>query len=184
MQLFSRRRSGTVVRLHRQPMGVGRVVRVALGMLALASFAVLAGACGLENDANTAAEAPLGALKATDVVLETNLQSVETPTDGMGSSVVQTAGPSTGPTVISLSSGTGRPTVLAGFNPDSSDCLGVVEITSPGVAVLGETQAATYDFWVTGTTSAACDAASFAAMTSVPAGWPSGDPTSSGFPLP
>jgi hypothetical protein len=86
--------------------------------------------------------------------------------------------------VISVSSGAGRPTVLAGFNPDSNDCLGVVEIASPGVAVLGESQTGTYDFWVTGTTSAACDAATYAATTSVPSGWPSGDPTSAGFPLP
>jgi hypothetical protein len=149
----------------------------------VASLGLLASACGLENDASNAAEAPLGALKATDVVVETNLQSLETPTGGIGSSVAQTAGPSTGPTVISVSSGAGRPTVLAGFNPDSNDCLGAIEITSPGIAVLGESQPGTYDFWVTGTTSAACDAATFAATTSVPSGWPSGDPTSSGWPL-
>lgn len=160
---------------------VGR--HVARAVLALSGLAMLASACGVANELGSGVEAPLGALKASDSVVETNLQTAATVTDGLGSSVATTSGPSTSYRVVSVSSGSGRPTVFAGFNQLSNDCLGIIQIASPGVEVLGETQPGSYDFWVTGTTSSECDAATFAATTAVPAGWPAGDPTSSGFPL-
>jgi hypothetical protein len=149
----------------------------------LAGFAVLVSACGVESAANNAVEAPLGVLKASDSVVETNLQLAETATDGMGSSVATTTGPSTSYRVISVSSGAGRPTVLVGFNQLSNDCLGLIEVGSPGQPVLGATQAGTYYFWLTSTAPADCSAARFAATPSVPTGWPAGDPTSSGWPV-
>lgn len=160
---------------------VGR--HFARAVLALSGLAMLASACGVANELGSGVEAPLGALKASDSVVETNLQTAATVTDGLGSSVATTSGPSTSYRVVSVSSGSGRPTVFAGFNQLSNDCLGIIQIASPGVEVLGETQPGSYDFWVTGTTSSECDAATFAATTAVPAGWPAGDPTSSGFPL-
>jgi hypothetical protein len=150
--------------------------------LVLVALVVLSSACGLESAANSAVQAPLGVLKASDTVVEANLQSAATVTDGLGSSVATTSGPSTGYKVISLSSGAGRPTVFAGFNNLSDDCLGLIEIASPGVSVLGESQTGTYYFWLTGTTRPQCDAGTFAAMTTVPSGWPAGDPTAAGWP--
>jgi hypothetical protein len=159
---------------------VGRAVRAAL---ALSSLALLASACGVANDLGNTANGPLGVLKVSDTVVETNLQTAGAATDGIGSGVATTTGPSLSYHVVSVSSGAGRPTVLVGFNQLSGDCLGLVQMLPPGATVLGESQSGPYYFWSTGTTGPACDAASFAAMTTVPSGWAAGDPSSSGWPL-
>jgi hypothetical protein len=155
--------------------------------VAVCVLGLLASACSISNDVGNASNGPLGVLKVSDVVVETNLQTVASAGDGIGNGgIATTSGPSTGYHEISVSSLAGYPMVLAGFNGLSDDCLGEVVITSPGVQVLGETQPGTYDFWLTGLTgtkSATCDAGSFAATTTVPSGWPAGDPSSSGWPI-
>jgi len=156
----------------------------------LVGLGALAGACGLASDASNAATAPLVALKDSDTVVEQNLQTAETAlqsgmpgTEG-GTGIATTAGPSTGYGVVSLSDTSGQPIVLAGFNQLSNDCLGLVDISAPGATVLGQSQPGTYYFWMAGTSSADCDAASFAATSAVPKGWPSGDPSGSPWPVP
>jgi hypothetical protein len=166
--------------------GVGRSVAGRAGtLIVLLLAAVLANACGAENALQQAASAPLNVLKATDVVVETNLQTIRTEV-GTGVAAGQavggmTNGPSTGAGVISVSQSTGE-TVLAGYDEDSRDCLGMLMVKTAGVPVLGESSPGTYYFWLTSTTSAACDAPRFAASSGVPAGWPAGDPSSSGWP--
>jgi hypothetical protein len=185
--LFGRRRSKSIERPlpHQLTEGerrvsVGRVVR---GVAIVSTLALLASACSMTNDLGNPSNGPLGVLKVSDVVVETNLQSVATAADGITAGITTTSGPSLGYKEISVSSAAGHPTILAGYNNLSRDCLGMVEITTPGFPVLGETQPGTYDFWLLGTPASACDAASFSATTSVPTGWPAGDPTSSGFPI-
>jgi len=180
-RLFGRRRSGSTERpLPRLPTDgdASALRRAGRCAVIVGTLGLLVAACGLPS----AIEAPLRTLTMSDVVVETNLQSVATATDGIGSGVATTTGPSTTYHTVSVSSAAGHPTVLAGFNQLSNDCLGLVEITSPGFPVLGENQSGTFYFWVLGTTSPACDAASFAATTTAPSHWPTGDPSSSGFP--
>ncbi|MHB1509599.1 MAG: hypothetical protein ACYCST_07690 [Acidimicrobiales bacterium] len=164
--------------------------RAACSGLLLVGLGAVLGACGLSNDLSTAATGPLLALKASDTVVETNLQTAETalqsgaPADQVGTGITTTAGPSTSYNVLSVSSTAGQATVLAGFNQLSRDCLGLVDLTGPGVSVLGQTQVGTYYFWIAQSASSTCDAASFAATAAVPKGWPGGDPSSTGWPLP
>lgn len=161
-----------------------------LSGLVLAGLVLLTSACGLANDASTAATGPLLALKDSDTVVEQNLQTALTslqsgaPSGQAVTGIATTSGPSTGYGVVSISNPAGQPAVLAGFNQLSDDCLGLVYITTPGATVLGQSQAGTYYFWLTQTTSSACDAASFAATPAAPKGWPSGDPSGSTWPLP
>jgi nitrous oxide reductase len=154
----------------------------------MASVGLLSAGCGLANDAQTAITGPLLALKDSDTVVEQNLQTVQTVVQSgepaSTSSIATTSGPSTGYGEISVSQAAGQPTVIAGFNQLSDDCLGLVFITTGGAAVLGQSQPGSYYFWVTGTTSAACDAASFAATPAAPSAWGAGDPSGSGWPLP
>jgi hypothetical protein len=159
-----------------------------VGCLLVAGLALLGGGCGLSNDVSTAITGPLLALKDSDTVVETNLKTVVTtlqagePASAAGLTV--TSGPSTGYSVISVSTPTGQPTVIVGWNQLSQNCLGVVTIAAGGVPVLGESQPGTYYFWDLHVSSPSCSAASFAATPSTPTGWPSGDPSSSGWPLP
>jgi hypothetical protein len=155
-----------------------------LGLVALGGLS--AGACGISNDLYNGYSGPLAVLKNTDVVVETNLKTMETTLQmgepeaaAMGGT---TSGPSTGANVVSVSDPPSGPIVLAGYNDDSRDCLGMLVIKTPGVAVLGQAQPGTYYFWETGTTSPSCDAATFAATATIPGGWPTGDPSSSGWP--
>lgn len=105
------------------------------------------------------------------------------PVEGAGGQV--TAGPSTGVGVIS-EAGSGGVAAYVGFNKLSRDCLGIVVIPTGGTTtpVLGETSAGMYRFWVLGTTSSNCQASHYLATNAVPSGWPKGDPSASGFPLP
>jgi hypothetical protein len=163
----------------------GRLGRAAAGVVLGATLGTLGGACGVANDASSAITGPLLALKDSDAVVENNLQSVLTTIEAGESpslaGIATTSGPSTGYGLVSVSSG--PPAVLAGFNQLSDDCLGLVYIATGASPVLGASQAGTYYFWITRTSSAACDAASFAATPSVPAGWPPGDPSGTGWPL-
>lgn len=165
-----------------------RYRRGVVTLLLVCASGFLISSCGLASDAGSAVTAPLVGLKDTDTVVETNLKTLLT-TVQVGEPVSQggiatTSGPSTGAGVVSESGSSGQAVVLAGFNTASNDCLGAIEITTAGSPVLGQSQPGTYYFWVVDTTSAGCDAASFAATPSVPSGWPSGDPSASGWPLP
>ena len=167
----------------------GRLRRIG-GSVLLAATGVLTGACGLANDASSAITGPLLALKDSDTVVETNLTTVlqvlQAGEPVSHAAIATTAGPSTSYSVISVSQSPGQPVVLAGFNQLSDDCLGLVYFGSSTAAttpVLGQTSGTAY-FWLLRTSASACDAASFAATPAVPQGWPSGDPSSSGFPLP
>ncbi|MFZ0173196.1 MAG: hypothetical protein WAL04_16060 [Acidimicrobiales bacterium] len=164
----------------------GRLV----GTLLFVALGTLCSACGLENDVSSAATGPLLALKDSDTVVETNLTTVLTAVQSgepaSQGGIATTSGPSTSYGLISVSGSAGQPIVLAGFNQLSDDCLGLVYFgasTPSGTSVLGQTQGTAY-FWVLRTTASDCDAASFAATPSAPKSWPSGDPSSSGFPLP
>ena len=158
--------------------------------LLLATLCAVTAACGVSNALSTAATGPLLALKASDTVVETNLQTAVTalqsgaPANQAGTGITTTAGPSTSYNVLSVSSTAGQVTVLAGYNQLSRDCLGLVDVTGPGTTVLGQTQVGTYYFWIARSASSTCDAASFAATPAVPKGWPSGDPSPTGWPLP
>lgn len=152
-----------------------RLTRAALACATLAGFGAIVTACGLSQDVGSAVTAPLAVLPATDVVVETNLQSASNAAAGSLGGVQVVSGPSTNYNTISEASNLGT-TVLVGFNQLSNDCLGLIRISSPSSPVLGESQIGTYDFWVTGTTPAVCDAATFAATAAVPHGWPAADP--------
>jgi hypothetical protein len=156
--------------------------------LLVAGLGMLSAGCGLASDAQTAITGPLLALKDSDTVVEQNLQTLQTVLQSgepaSASSIATTPGPSTGYGEISVSQAAGQPTVIAGWNQLSDDCLGMVIITTGGAAVLGQSQPGTYYFWVIHTTSPACDAGSFAATPAAPSAWGTGDPSGSGFPLP
>ena len=179
------RAKGAVMRGLRWRARFGRAGATALCLVALVA---LSSACGLANDASSAATGPLLALKDSDTVVETNLKTVvtalQTGESASQSGIATTSGPSTGYGDVSVSDATGQATVLAGFNQLSKDCLGVVYITTAASSVLGQSQPGTYYFWVVNTTSPGCDAASFAATPSAPSGWPAGDPSGTGWPLP
>ncbi len=165
--------------------GVGRrLLSSSVMALAMCGAGVSAAGCSTAHEAATAVTAPLSVLPDTDAVVETNLTTAsEGAIAGGGLGVQTTSGPSTSYNVISESSSP-QVVVLAGFNQLSDDCLGLVKISAASVPVLGESQPGSYDFWVKGTEAASCNAASFAATSSVPQGWPAGDPSSAGWPLP
>ncbi len=159
--------------------------RLLVTVLVAVGSSLLTSSCGLASDAGSAVTAPLVGLKDSDTVVETNIKTLLTALQvGSPADIATTAGPSTGYGVISESGSSGQTVVLAGFNQLSDDCLGAVDITTAGSPVLGQSQPGTYYFWVVDTTSSGCDASSFAATPSVPSGWPSGDPSGSGWPLP
>jgi hypothetical protein len=155
----------------------------------VAGSTLLSGGCSLANDATTAVTAPLTALPATDVVVETNLQTelqaaqaaAATGQAPSGGSFV--AGPSSGPSVTSVAAPQPGAEVLVAYNNVTRDCLGILYLAAaPASAVLGESGAGTYYFTAPSTPSGACTASGFAALGTAPAGWPAGDPSSAGFP--
>ncbi len=171
-------------------------------MLLVGAAATSLGGCSLPGDAVNGYYAPLSVLPDSDVAVETNLKTASTGEDvstgqttlpdGIGSGLggsgddgggLTTAGPSTGPSVISEDS-SGTAAALVGYNPLSHDCLGLLEIDSAGSTVLGQSAVGSYYFWIRNTSSAACDAASFLAVPTVPTTWPKGDPSVSGWPMP
>lgn len=137
-------------------------------------------ACGASTALGNAVLAPLSALSATDVVMETNLQTAIQ--GGLGTALTTTGPPST-PGVVSVGNATGV-AVYTAFNPADRHCLGTF-VLSPGAAyeVLGETVPGTYDFWFGPTTAVKCTAAPFTTESTVPTGWATGDP-SMGWPTP
>ena len=170
-------------------------------MLLMGGAAAGLSGCSLPGDAVNGYYAPLSVLPDSDVAVETNLKTAATggdvsagqPTlpDGIGSGLGGagddgggsiTAGPSTSASVISEDS-SGTDTALVGFNPRSHDCLGLLDIGSGGLALLGQSVPGSYYFWVKNTSSPACDAASFLAVAAVPTSWPKGDPSGSGWPM-
>jgi len=160
--------------------------RVLAAGLLLSGLALIQG-CSLSNDVGNGLQAPLNVLPESDVVVETNLSTAQTAAQAgglTGSSVATTSGPSTGYSVISVSSGPGRPAIYAGFNQLSNDCLGLMVVPAGSLPALGEGLAGTYYFWILKTTSAACDAATFARTPSLPSSWPKNDPSSGGWPKP
>ncbi|MGD0982792.1 MAG: hypothetical protein ABSA65_03125 [Acidimicrobiales bacterium] len=152
--------------------------------LALVAFATVLSSCGASTALGNAVLAPLSALSATDVVLETNLQYavtggyVEAGISGSSGNLT-TSGPPTTPRVVSVASATGV-SVYTAFNPLDRHCLGSF-VLAPGApsAVLGETAPDTYDFWFGPTTAVDCTASVFTTETQVPSGWAAGDPSTS-----
>jgi hypothetical protein len=167
----------------------GRVLAAGCLAAGVAGATLLAGGCGLVNDATTSATAPLTALPMTDVVVETNLETQLTvaraaaatgqPPSGDGF----VTGASTGPNITSAAAPEAGTVVLVAYNDVSRDCLGLMVVGGllPR-SVLGETAPGTYYFRAPATPLGACVASGFAAQAAVPAGWPAGDPSSSGFP--
>ena len=149
------------------------------GVACVALCAALS-ACGASTALGNAVLAPLSTLSATDVVLETNLQ---TAIQGGLSAGLTTTGTPSAPGVVSVGSAAGV-AVYTAFNPVDRHCLGTF-VLSPGAAyeVLGETVPGTYDFWFGPTTAVKCTAATFTTESTVPAGWAKGDP-SMGWPSP
>jgi hypothetical protein len=160
----------------------------------VAALAVVVSGCGASSALGSAVLAPLSALPETDVVMETNLQSaVQGGITGSsisgissigGSGVPEVTGPPTSVGVVSVASTTFVATYTA-FNPADRHCLGTF-VLKPGspTAVLGETAPGTYDFWFGPTTATACASSLFPTESTVPSGWASGDPSSTGWPLP
>ncbi len=170
---------------------VGRKAVLAIVGLAMAT------APGCSSSVANGLDAPIKAIPATDVVVETNIQAVEQATqatlettgsfadfntaDAGGTAV--TAGPSSGPGDISYALvGAGSGIVLAGWNHADRHCVGAVSIHRPlSTPVLGESIAGTYDFVAPAASSAQCSAGAFAASSGAPSAWPE-SPSSSGWP--
>jgi hypothetical protein len=151
----------------------------------------VAGGCSLANDAVSGVTAPVGALPASDVVVETNLKNALASFEasaqfgvgatGRGSGPVN--GPSTGPEVTSFASVGSGGAVLVAWNDADHHCLGILESpTTLAAPVIGETAAGTYYFVQTATPSSGCAASLFAATPVKPASWPAGDPSSATWP--
>lgn len=158
--------------------------------LAVAAGGVLASGCSLLSDAATSATAPLTALPATDVVVETNLETSLTVVRtgaatgaGLAGMPGFVAGASDNPSATSFARPSPAVTVLAAYNNVTRDCLGVAVLSAaPPAPVLGRTAAGSYYFVARSTPPGGCAASTFAADAAVPGGWPSGDPSSAGFP--
>jgi hypothetical protein len=166
---------------------VARVLPVARSGLVVLLLGGLAGglsACGASTSLGNAFLAPLSALSATDVVLETNLQSaVEGGIAQAGipgsSGGLTTTGPPSSPGVVSVASANGV-SLYTAFNPADRHCLGTFVLAAGApFAVLGQSAPGTYDFWFGPTTAAHCTASIFATESQVPSGWAAGDPSTS-----
>jgi len=148
------------------------------------ALATALSACGASTALGNAFLAPLSALSATDVVLETNLQSaVEGGIAQAGisgsSGGLTTPGPPSTPGVVSVARATGA-WVYTAFNPDDRHCLGTFVLAAGApFAVLGETAPGTYDFWFGPTSAVHCTASTFPTEAQVPSGWATGDPATS-----
>lgn len=166
-------------------------IRLALSCLALAALSAALAACGVSTALGNAALAPLSALPETDVVFETNLQSAveggqaQLGLSGIsgGGGVPETSGApsSTGEVSVATTPGV---SVYTAFNPVDRHCLGSLVLAAGSPTVLGESLPGTYDFWFGPTTAQGCTASVFTIEATVPSGWASGDPSSSGWPSP
>ncbi|MGA2805335.1 MAG: hypothetical protein ABSF89_13255 [Acidimicrobiales bacterium] len=160
------------------------LVRSGLAALVITALAAALSACGASTALGNAFLAPLSALSATDVVLETNLQSaVEGGIAQAGipgsSGGLTTTGPPSSPGVVSVATATGV-SVYTAFNPDDRHCLGTFVIAAGApFAVLGESAPGTYDFWFGPTSAVHCTASTFTTEAQVPSGWATGDPATS-----
>jgi hypothetical protein len=185
--------------------GGGRSFRAAglAGAIAVAGFA--SGGCSLLSDAATSATAPLSALPATDVVVETNLETQLGSGLGLGSGAglggvtgvpggqlggglpfagaPVVSGPSTGPTEISSTTIGAGSFLIVEYNNLTQDCLGILRLSgSIGAVVLGRSSPGTYYFVERSTPTGGCASSTFAGEPTVPKGWPGDDPSSAGFP--
>ena len=175
----------------RRTSALARAVRL-VPLALVAAAAVLAGGCSLGNDVMSGVTAPIGALPASDVAVETNLKTdltlVNTALDA-GSDVSSASGfgfvngPSTGASETSYASLGSNDSLFVAYNSASRDCLGIVNIVlALSAPVLGATGPGTFYFVARATPPGGCDAAVFARTPARPANWPAGDPSSSGFP--
>lgn len=155
---------------------------------------------GCTNQVANDVDAPINAIKDTDTVVETNIQSAITSastvaaTHGLFTSfspssagMAATTGPSTGPGDLSYAVAPGGGAlVLAAWNHTDQHCIGAVvvsqQLTTPILGVLSPNSQA-YDFIAPAATSSACSASAFAATPASPTGWQLA-PTTSGYPLP
>ncbi|HEV8065140.1 MAG TPA: hypothetical protein VGP46_09920 [Acidimicrobiales bacterium] len=158
-----------------------RAIRFGVVALSSAGLAWLTSACSVSGT-TSAITAPLAVLPATDVVVEQNLATVvqahgTTGVSGLGgvTGIGVVTGPSLNYDEVSEGGGTGV-TVFASYNQLDGHCLGVLELSSTGVSVLGQSAPGTYDFWQVKGGSSLCDASSFAAYAGIPKDWPAGDP--------
>ena len=160
------------------------LLRSGLAVLVITVLAAALSACGASTALGNAFLAPLSALSATDVVLETNLESaVEGGIAQAGipgsSGGLTTTGPPSTPGVVSIASATDV-SIYTAFNPADRHCLGTFVIAAGApFAVLGETRPGTYDFWFGPTSVAHCTASIFTTEAQVPSGWATGDPSTS-----
>jgi hypothetical protein len=117
---------------------------------------VAAAGCSLANDGVSGLTAPVGALPATDVAIESNLKTSLTFLDtalaaGGGMSGVAgpgfVTGPSTGPSETSFAALGSSGAVIAEYNDVTRDCLGIVDAVGVlGNPVLGVTGPGTFYF--------------------------------------
>jgi hypothetical protein len=164
---------------------------IAAAALVCASFAA---GCSLVTDAGNAAIAPVGVIPATDVVIQTNLETdleqVQAYGAGEGTLAGFTAsgwvaGPSTTPGETSFDIPTAAAAVMAVYNNADRNCYGIVYIvSSPPTPVLGESGPGTSFFVDPHAPPGTCSSASFVSEMAPPPGWPAADPSSSGFPSP
>lgn len=143
---------------------------------------------GCTSQVATDLDAPLKAIGATDVVVETNVQSalqaaqteLQTTgslsgfTAGGGGGVALTSGPSPSDGQLSYAvTGGGEGVVLVGWNKADEHCIGAVWFHSEAsTPVLGQSAPGQYDFVAPAASDSECDAASFANTAAAPAGWP------------
>lgn len=140
------------------------------------------------SDVSNAVDAPINVIPDTDVAVETNIQSATQAaqtrleaggsfsgfTAGQGGGTDMTSGPSTAPGQVSYAIiGGGQGIVLAAWNHADQHCIGSVYIhTAMALTVLGVAAPGTYDFIAPAPSSSNCDAATFAATSPAPSGWP------------
>jgi hypothetical protein len=179
----------------RRGRGPGGTLRLLLCGLAALGVAAALSSCGASAALGSAVLAPLSALPETDVVMETNLQTavqggiaasgISAVSGAANPNVPEVSGPPTSENVVSVGTGATGVSVYSAFNPLDKHCLGTL-VLAPGsvTTVLGESTAGSYDFWFGPTTSTACTASSLATEATVPKGWATGDPSSTGWPLP
>jgi hypothetical protein len=166
-----------------------------LGTLALSLIcASLAAGCSVVTDAGNAYIAPVGVIPASDVVIQTNLETDLEQVQAYGAEQGSLtgfaasgwiAGASGTPGETSFDAPTAGAAVLAVYNDADRNCYGIVYIvSSTATPLLGETGPGTSFFVDPHAAPGTCSSATFATEIAPPSGWPSADPSSSGFPSP
>ena len=168
--------------------------RLGIGAVVLAGAAAALGMAGCTAAVSNALDAPIQVISATDVAVGTSIQAVAQaaqahllvggsflgfgPASAAGTNITSGPSGSSGEISYSVTPGGGA-LVMTGWNRADRHCVGELYVqTALPTPVLGITSAGQYYFVAPAASSSACDAASYAATTAAPTGWPK-NPSSS-----